>query len=63
MLLVTHRITNVAVADRIVVLDEGRVVQEGTYKDLAAQEGGPFQQLLSYQVTSEPDGEKHGTRA
>nr|AHE39892.1 ABC transport protein [Streptomyces sp. F8] len=63
VLLVTHRITNVAVADRIVVLDEGRVVQEGTYKDLAAQEGGPFQQLLSYQVTSEPDGEKHGTRA
>lgn len=63
VLLVTHRITNVAVADRIVVLDEGRVVQEGTYKDLAAQEGGLFQQLLSYQVTSEPDGEKHRTRA
>lgn len=63
VLLVTHRITNVAVADRIVVLDEGRVVQEGTYKDLAAQEGGLFQQLLSYQVTSEPDGERHGTRA
>ncbi|MFI6113256.1 ABC transporter ATP-binding protein [Kitasatospora sp. NPDC051164] len=63
VLLVTHRITNVAVADRIVVLDEGRIVQEGTYKDLAAQEGGLFQQLLSYQVTSEPDGERHGTRA
>ncbi|WP_333736718.1 ABC transporter ATP-binding protein [Streptomyces sp. IBSBF 2806] len=63
VLLVTHRITNVAVADRIVVLDEGRVVQEGTYKDLAAQEGGLFEQLLSYQVTSEPDGESHGTRA
>ncbi|WP_069767046.1 ABC transporter ATP-binding protein [Streptomyces sp. LUP30] len=63
VLLVTHRITNVAVADRIVVLDEGRIVQEGTYKDLAAQEGGLFQQLLSYQVTSEADGEKHGTLA
>ncbi|WP_250293698.1 ABC transporter ATP-binding protein [Streptomyces atroolivaceus] len=62
VLLVTHRITNVAVADRIVVLDEGRIVQEGTYRDLAAQEGGLFQQLLSYQVTSEPDGERHGTR-
>ncbi|WP_307128734.1 ABC transporter ATP-binding protein [Streptomyces sp. B1I3] len=63
VLLVTHRITNVAVADRIVVLDEGRIVQEGTYKDLAGQEGGLFRQLLSYQVTSEPDGERHGTRA
>ncbi|MEV7402000.1 ABC transporter ATP-binding protein [Streptomyces sp. NPDC091267] len=63
VVLVTHRITNVAVADRIVVLDEGRIVQEGTYKDLAAQEGGLFRQLLSYQVTSEPDGERRGTRA
>ncbi|MCM2579731.1 ABC transporter ATP-binding protein [Streptomyces meridianus] len=62
VLLVTHRITNVAVADRIVVLDEGRIVQEGTYPELAEQ-GGLFQQLLSYQVTSDPDGEKHGTRA
>ncbi|MEW1693710.1 ABC transporter ATP-binding protein [Streptomyces sp. NPDC091265] len=63
VVLVTHRITNVAVADRIVVLNEGRIVQEGTYKDLAAQEGGLFRQLLSYQVTSEPDGERRGTRA
>lgn len=63
VLLVTHRITNVAVADRIVVLDEGRIVQEGSYRDLAAQEGGLFQQLLSYQVTPEPGGESHGTRA
>ncbi|MFD3516022.1 ABC transporter ATP-binding protein [Streptomyces sp. NPDC058657] len=53
VLLVTHRITNVAVADRIVVLDEGRVVQEGTYGELAAREGGLFQKLLSYQITSE----------
>ena len=59
VLLVTHRITNVAVADRIVVLDEGRIVQEGTYPQLA-QQPGLFQQLLSYQVTSEPEG--RGTR-
>ncbi|WP_258564830.1 ABC transporter ATP-binding protein [Streptomyces sp. WELS2] len=57
VLLVTHRITNVAVADRIVVLDEGRIVQEGTYTQLA-QQPGLFRQLLSYQVTSEPDGER-----
>ncbi|MFE4056611.1 ABC transporter ATP-binding protein [Streptomyces sp. NPDC059096] len=65
VLLVTHRITNVAVADRIVVLDEGRIVQEGTYQELAEQEG-LFQQLLSYQVTSETarsDGEQHGTHS
>lgn len=60
MLLVTHRITNVAVADRIVVLDEGRIVQEGTYPRLS-QQPGLFQQLLSYQITSESDGEKRET--
>lgn len=59
VLLVTHRITNVAVADRIVVLDEGRIVQEGTYQELAEQPG-LFQQLLSYQVASAvtPNGEQ-----
>ncbi|MFB7495820.1 ABC transporter ATP-binding protein [Streptomyces sp. NPDC056161] len=62
VLLVTHRITNVAVADRIVVLDEGRIVQEGTYSELA-QQPGLFQQLLSFQVTSEPGGEQRGAPA
>ncbi|MFH8982856.1 ABC transporter ATP-binding protein [Streptomyces varsoviensis] len=57
VLLVTHRITNVAVADRIVVLDEGRIVQEGTYTELA-QQPGLFAQLLSYQVSAEPEEER-----
>ncbi|MYR55313.1 ATP-binding cassette domain-containing protein, partial [Streptomyces sp. SID625] len=62
VLLVTHRITNVAIADRIVVLDDGRIVQEGTYAELSCQQG-LFQQLLSYQITSGSDGEKRGTPA
>jgi ATP-binding cassette subfamily B protein len=62
VLLVTHRITNVAVADRIVVLDEGRIVQDGTCRELAGRPG-LFQQLLSYQVSSASDGETQGTRA
>ncbi|MFI0264018.1 ABC transporter ATP-binding protein [Streptomyces sp. NPDC017056] len=60
VLLVTHRITNVAVADRIVVLDEGSIVQEGTYQELARQDGGLFQQLLSYQVTAGSDDASRG---
>ncbi|MFF4896059.1 ABC transporter ATP-binding protein [Streptomyces sp. NPDC001068] len=62
VLLVTHRIGNVAVADHIVVLDEGRIVQQGTYAQLSRQPG-LFQQLLSYQITSGTDGERHGTPA
>ncbi|MYX20607.1 ABC transporter ATP-binding protein, partial [Streptomyces sp. SID8380] len=53
VLLVTHRITNVAVADRIVVLDEGRIVQEGTYEELSRRPG-QFRDLLAYQVTARP---------
>lgn len=53
VLLVTHRITNLAVADRVVVPDQGRVVREGTYEQLAAGPG-PFHDLLAYQVRARP---------
>ncbi|GAA4082121.1 hypothetical protein GCM10022284_18050 [Streptomyces hundungensis] len=39
VVLVTHRLANVAVADRIVVLDGGRVLQEGTFTELVAVDG------------------------
>ncbi|MEU0283450.1 ABC transporter ATP-binding protein [Streptomyces sp. NPDC006195] len=39
ILLITHRLANVAVADRIVVLDQGRLVQEGTYAQLTRDPG------------------------
>ncbi|MET9552310.1 ABC transporter ATP-binding protein [Streptomyces sp. NPDC006645] len=48
VLLITHRLTNVAIADRIVVLDEGRIVQEGTYAQLT-QEPGLFRSLWELQ--------------
>lgn len=39
VVLITHRLANVSVADRIVVLDRGRVVQEGTYEQLTQAPG------------------------
>jgi ABC-type multidrug transport system fused ATPase/permease subunit len=44
-----HRIDAVRDADRIVVLERGRIVQQGTYAALASQRGA-FAALLARQL-------------
>ena len=39
VVLVTHRLLNVSIADRIVVLDRGRIVQQGTFTELVEAPG------------------------
>lgn len=39
VVLVTHNLANTSAADRIVVMSEGRVVQEGTFHQLVNQPG------------------------
>ncbi|MCY0957425.1 ATP-binding cassette domain-containing protein [Streptomyces sp. H27-H5] len=48
IVLITHRLANVAIADRIVVLDQGRVVQHGTYGELCS-DPGLFRELMGLQ--------------
>ncbi|HVP65976.1 MAG TPA: peptidase domain-containing ABC transporter [Anaeromyxobacteraceae bacterium] len=38
-ILIAHRLATVMDADRVLVLEDGRIVQEGRYEDLAAQPG------------------------
>ncbi|GHF36081.1 ATP-binding cassette domain-containing protein [Streptomyces morookaense] len=41
---VTHRLANTRVADRIIVMDKGNIVEHGTFEQLA-KGGGLFQEL------------------
>ena len=45
-IVIAHRLSTVRDADRILVLCDGRIVQEGTYADLAGREG-IFRELVA----------------
>ncbi|MFD9958083.1 ABC transporter ATP-binding protein [Amycolatopsis sp. NPDC058986] len=47
--LVTHRLANIRTADRILVLDKGRLVEEGTHEQLVAA-GGLYHELYEIQA-------------
>ena len=50
-IVIAHRLTTIRSADRIYVLREGRVVQQGSFDELAADPTGHFHELMAGQLS------------
>ncbi|MGW0607821.1 ABC transporter ATP-binding protein [Streptomyces sp. NPDC002640] len=53
-LVITHRLANARCADRIVVMDAGRIVETGTYEQLLRRPNGLFAELHRLQEGAKP---------
>ena len=51
VLLISHRFSSVRAADRIYVLDRGKVIEQGTHEQLM-QAGGRYAELFALQAAS-----------
>jgi ATP-binding cassette subfamily B protein len=52
-LLISHRVSSVKLADEILVLDDGQIVQHGTHAALIAEVGGLYRALYERQLQTE----------
>ena len=49
VVIIAHRLSTVKNADRVYVLDEGRVVEQGSYHELRSRENGEFREMVEMQ--------------
>jgi ATP-binding cassette, subfamily B, bacterial len=62
VVLISHRFSSVRSADRIYVLHEGRVVEQGSHEELM-ERGGLYAELFSLQARAYLDPDSARTRA
>ncbi|MCS3662078.1 ABC transporter ATP-binding protein [Salinibacter ruber] len=49
VVIIAHRLSTVKNADRVYVLEEGRVIEEGSYDELRMRENGEFREMVEMQ--------------
>lgn len=49
VVIIAHRLSTVKNADRVYVLDQGRVIESGTYDELRMRENGEFREMVEMQ--------------
>ena len=49
-IVIAHRLSTIIKCDRIIVMNAGRIIQQGTYDELMQDEEGLFYQLASRQM-------------
>ncbi|WP_127531068.1 ABC transporter ATP-binding protein [Paenibacillus kobensis] len=49
VIVIAHRLSTIRNADQVIVLEQGQVVQEGSYMQLSMELRGSFSKLLAYQ--------------
>lgn len=57
VVVIAHRLSTVVKADKIIVMQDGRVVEEGTHQDLANRADGLYARLNNLQKTSQSSAE------
>jgi len=51
VILIAHRLSSIAQADRVILLEEGAVAEDGSYNDLIHRSGGKFRKMVESQMT------------
>ena len=55
ILVVAHRLSTIAKADQVYVMDQGKVAEEGSFAELSAKKDGLFSGMLRAQQLMEPE--------
>ena len=52
VVVIAHRLSTIAHADKIIYLDEGKVIEQGTHDELVAREDGAYRRFVDLQTTA-----------